>query len=61
MKSLNILLKYLQFASLKYPRFEIKIRLLTSKPNFKLRIYKSFIFVNLSHHVTTNTHLATQI
>ena len=59
MKSLNILLKYLQFASVKYPCFEI--RLLTSKPNFKLRIYRPFIFVNLLYHVTTNTHLATQI
>ena len=44
-----------------YPRFKIKIGLLTSKSNFKLRIYRPFIFVNLSHHVTTNTHLATQI
>ena len=90
MKLLNILLKYLQFASVKYPftntlimsskfilpninqfanlillyrypRFKIKICLLTSKSNFKLCIYRPFIFVNLSHHITTNIHLATQI
>ena len=74
MKLLNILLKYLQFASVKYPyntlimssklfyiyklnqfadlilfypRFKIKICLLTSKSNFKLRIYRPFHITSL--------------